>query len=603
MHTQLKTRYIILSALVLISVAVSAAAPPSATRQKARYYYLEGARRQAAGELPEAYELFKKAYLTDPLYEEAASAYGMNRLLVQTDSMQAKQELKNSLAMMRPYVDAYPADIFEARSYAYVASRLDTVTEAIRVYERLDSLRPSETMTLIQLADAYMMARKQDKALEALQRYETTEGKSPQLSLKKMSFMLAKGDTLDAVAEANALIATNPKEPAFHILKGNLFEVIGDNDSVLACYKRAEALNPDNGAAKISLANYYKTVGDSVGYDRKVYEALLSEDFQMEEKLSLLSEYLQTLLDDSSDTARGDHLFEVLMEQYPHEAQVLDLAARYSGAKGEYAAAEQQIGYAIDQDPSNPQYWMQLIRYQMADKRPEEAMKTFRRAGEHIEITDAMRLMYASAAGMAKDFAEGEKMYAELIHQVAPGLPVGEKLEEDSPLLNTLGYEDATRLSSLYNMLGDMYYSAGQLDKTYEAYDNSLLFYPMNQLTLNNYAYFLAENDGDLDRALEMSRKAIDQDMENETFLDTYAWILFKKREYKEALEYQRKAIEAAEAHGEREGGELYDHLGDILFMNHLPDEALENWNKALKLDPDNALIKKKVQHKTFFFK
>ncbi len=599
----MKTRYLILTALALLSMAAAFAARPSAQRQKARYYYLEGARRQAAGEMPEAYELYKKAYLTDPLYEEAASAYGMNRLLVQTDSMQTKQELKRSLAMMRPYVDAYPADLFEARSYAYVASRLDTVSESIRVYERLDSLKPSETMTLIQLADAYMMAHKEDKALEALERFETTEGKSPQLSLKKMSFMLAKGDTLDAVKEADALIATNPKEPAFLILKGNLYEVIGNNDSVLVCYERAEALNPDNGSAKIALANYYKTVGDSVGYDKKVYEALLSEDFQMEEKLGLLSEYLQTLLDDSSDTARGDHLFEVLMEQYPHEAQVLDLAARYSGAKGEYAEAEQQIGYAIDQDPANPQYWMQLIRYQLADNRPKDAMKTFHRAGEHIEITDAMRLMYASAASMAKDFDEAEKMYGELIHNVAPGLPVGDKLAEDSPLLNTLGYEDATRLSSLYNMLGDMYYSAEKLDKAYEAYDNSLLFYPMNQLTLNNYAYFLAENDGDLDRALEMSRKAIDQDMENETYLDTYAWILFKKKDYKEALEYQRKAIEAAEAHGERDGGELYDHLGDILFMNHQPDEALENWKKALKLDPDNALIKKKVQHKTFFFK
>lgn len=592
-----------MTALAFLTVAVTLGARPSAVRQKARYYYLEGARRQAVGELPEAYEFYKKAYFTDPLYEEAASAYGMNRLLVQTDSMQSKQELKNSLALMRSYVDAYPADIFEARSYAYVASRLDTISETIRVYERLDSLKPSETMTLIQLADAYMMAHKEDKALEALERYETIEGKSPQLSLKKMSFMLVKGDTLDAVSEADALIATNPKEPAFLILKGNLFEVIGDNDSVLDCYQRAEALNPDNGSAKIALANYYKTVGDSVAYDKKVYEALLSEDFEMEDKLSLLSEYLQTLLDASSDTARGDHLFEVLMNQYPHQAQVLDLAARYSGAKGEYAAAEQQIGYAIDQDPSNPQYWVQLMRYQMADKRPEDAMKTFNRASEHIEITDAIRLLYASAAGMAKDFAEGERMYAELIHNVAPGLPIDRKVEENSPLLKTLGYDEVTRLSSLYNMLGDMYYSADQLDKTFMAYDNSLLFYPMNQLTLNNYAYFLAENDGDLDRALEMSRKAIDQDMENETFLDTYAWILFKKKEYKEALEYQRKAIEAAEAHGEREGAELYDHLGDILFMNHLPDEALENWKKALELDPDNALVKKKVQHKTFFFK
>ena len=597
----MKLRNLILPAIALLAVVGATASSPSPQRMKARYYYLEGARRQAMGDMPSAYELYKKAYLTDSLYEEAASAYGMNRLVVQTDSMQSKKELRRSLALMRPYVDAYPADMFESKSYAYVASRLDTLSEAIRVYERLDSLKPSDTMTLIQLADAYMMAHKEDKALDALERFERSEGKSPQLSLKKMSFMLAKGDTLDAVKEADALIATNPKEPAYRILKGNLFEVIGDNDSVFACYTQAENLNPDNGSAKIALATYYKAVGDSVGYDKKVYEALLSEDFEMEEKLSLLSEYLQTLLDDSSDTSRGDHLFEVLMEQYPHQAQVLDLAARYSGAKGEFANAEEQIGYAIDLNPNRPEYWAQLMRYQIAGDRPKEAMKTFERAGEHIPVSDTLRMMYATAAAQAKDYAAAENIYGEMIHAVVPGLPLTEEIA-DKNVLNTLDFEAVTTLSNLYNMLGDMYYASGDLDKTYKAYDNSLFFYAMNPMTLNNYAYFLSENGGDLDRALEMSRKALDQSMDNETYLDTYAWILFKKKDYKEALEYQQKAIEMAAEHGDRESAELYDHLGDILFMNHQPEEALANWKKALKLDPENALIKKKVQHKTFFF-
>ncbi|MDE6768199.1 MAG: tetratricopeptide repeat protein, partial [Muribaculaceae bacterium] len=87
----------------------------------------------------------------------------------------------------------------------------------------------------------------------------------------------------------------------------------------------------------------------------------------------------------------------------------------------------------------------------------------------------------------------------------------------------------------------------------------------------------------------------------NYTYLDTMAWVLFKRKEYKEALEFQRKAIEIAEQKGEP-AAEFYNHLGDILFMNHNPEEALENWKKALQMEPDNALLKKKVNHKTFFF-
>ena len=78
--------------------------------------------------------------------------------------------------------------------------------------------------------------------------------------------------------------------------------------------------------------------------------------------------------------------------------------------------------------------------------------------------------------------------------------------------------------------------------------------------------------------------------------------MLFKKKDYKEALEYQRKALEAAEKNGQVENAEFYSHYGDILFMNHLPEEALENWKKALKLEPDDELLKKKVENKTFFY-
>lgn len=36
--------------------------------------------------------------------------------------------------------------------------------------------------------------------------------------------------------------------------------------------------------------------------------------------------------------------------------------------------------------------------------------------------------------------------------------------------------------------------------------------------------------------------------------------------------------------------------------MNGEPKEAVEFWKKALELDPDNALIQKKVKHKTYFY-
>lgn len=586
---------------LLFAGSATATPPDGPERRRARYYYLEGARKQAMGKKADAYEYFKKAYNCDTTYAEAAQAYGLNRMVIQTDSMQSTRELKRSMAMLGRYVDLYPGDFFESRSYAYIASRLDSAGEAIRIYGRLAGLEPKNSVNLLQLADAYMQTRNSDKALEVLDRFEAAEGDSPQLAMKRMGILLVKGDTTEALNTADKLIATNVNEPTFRLLKGNLFEVIGRKDSTLNQYLAAERLSPGNGAVKLSLAQYYKDEGDSINYDNKIYEAMLSEDFVLEEKLGLITEYLQTLLDAKSDTQRGDHLFDVLRQQYPHEAQVLELAARYSAAKGDFDTACEEISYAVDQDPSNINYWAQLMRYQLAAEKGADAVATYRRAVEYVLPNESLKLMLGSAASMAKDYALAEQAYADLIHTTAANLPLDTPVTDDS-VRKRMSYDDLTRLSTIYNMLGDMYYQAGDTQKAYGAYDNSLYFYSQNPMTLNNYAYFLCEDGVDLDKARAMSEQAVEIDGENATYLDTYAWILFRLKEYKEALEWQTKAVDAAEKNGDAENAEFFSHLGDILFMNHLADEALENWKKALKLDPDNKLLKKKVTHKTFFF-
>ena len=101
------------------------------------------------------------------------------------------------------------------------------------------------------------------------------------------------------------------------MLKGNLYEVIGNNDSTLAYYQQAESLSPDNGSAKIALANYYKSIGDSVAFDNKMYEALLSEDFDPVQKASILEDYLKNLLNDRSDTGEATICLRCLSNSIP----------------------------------------------------------------------------------------------------------------------------------------------------------------------------------------------------------------------------------------------------------------------------------------------
>ena len=53
---------------------------------------------------------------------------------------------------------------------------------------------------------------------------------------------------------------------------------------------------------------------------------------------------------------------------------------------------------------------------------------------------------------------------------------------------------------------------------------------------LNNYAYFLSEENKDLDKAHKMAKKVFEKFPQMPTYVDTYAWVLFIKKDYKEAL-------------------------------------------------------------------
>lgn len=553
---------------IIASLCAFIAFSDEVDKKKARYFFLQGSLEASNNNMPQAYEYFKKAYELDPGYLDAAFTYGGQRLFIQTDTLQSDKELKKSLRLMQEYVDYNPLDLYASQMYGYVTTALDTLEETVRVYENVYKLMPRETQILPPLAEAYMRLMKNKEAIGALERYENIEGKSKDVSLKKISFMLASKDTVGALGEVTLLIESNPRDPFSHILKGNLYEVIGNNDSVLKAYKEAEILAPDNGAVKMSLAQYYRSTGDSIMLDNMVYEALLSEEFELEDKLSILGDYLQKLLDESGDRQRGDHLFSVLQEQYPHEPDVLDMAARYAAAKGDFSGAAEAIRYAIDMDPTNEKYWLMLLSYELTEKKYQEAVKDFQKSKEHIVPSLQLKNLYAAAASMLEDNDVAEKIMTDLLRETDERLfPSQESKDVLEQIRGSLDYDGIVWVSSLYCMLGDLHYKSGDADKGFREYETSLYFLPDNALTLNNFAYFLSEEDKDLEKAKKMSRRSLDLVENNATYLDTYAWILYKLGEYGEAMDYMKLALElAGEAGDDNEEYKIhYDAIKEAL--------------------------------------
>ncbi len=566
---------------------------------KARYYYIEGSVALAEGRTPEAYELIKKAAETDPEYTEAAYNYALIRMSMRNDTLQSQSEVQRSIAMMRPFVEQYPEEFTEAMNYSYLAARSGDIDEAIRVAERTDSLAPDLTGTLLQLMQYYSVKQDYEKAINALNRYERIEGNDPEITLRKFAFMLSKGDTLGLISENQRLVEENPVNPEYLLIKGNVFEAIEMPDSALAVYKKAETLAPDDGRTKLILANFYLQEGDSAAYDLKSREALLSDNIMLDEKLEMMSRYMHNILTDSADTSRGTRLFDGLLAQYPHEPMVLDLGAQYFSAINNMPRAEELMAYATDLDPDNPNYWLRLTTFYHIDEKYPQAIATAEKAIEKLgkDTPEALFTVYSAAALMDGEYDKAMNILQTQLDSLLPGALLSDSVNTVLEKAANLDYESLMKLASIYGLTGDCYSKIKDYPEAIRIYEICIALDPSNLMSINNYAYFLALESRDLDKAEEYSRKTVEEQPENPTYLDTLAYILYLKGEYAEALSIQEKAVEKLEDTSESEG-EYWDHLGDIQYKMGLKDKALENWEKAKANGCDNKNLPEKIRTK-----
>ena len=583
------------------TLAGKTAASPNASehRAKARYYYVEGSGALAEGRIPEAYELFKKAAKADPGYAEANYTYALMRMTLRNDTLSTPTETGRSVSLMKGYVDRYPGETEEAMNYSFLVARSGDLDEAIRVAERSDSIEGGLPNILLPLAQYYGAKQDYAKAISTLERYERIEGNDPDIALRKFTLMYMQGDSARIVSESARLVSENPLSPDYLLIRGYALESIAMPDSALASYQRAEALAPDDGRVKLTLANYYLEKGDSVAYDQKSSEAILSENIELDEKLDMMRRYMQNIIADSTaDSRRGARLFDGLLKQYPHEPAVLDLGAQYSATVGDYARARELMAYATDLEPENPDYWIRLAHFNFADDRYKDAVEVCERAMEKLQ--DAPRglmLVYATASSLSENYEKAREAYQKLLEMELPDAYLTDDAQTMLQKAGKLPYESLMRVANIFQMVGDGSFKTGDIARSTKEYDVVLALNPDDAIAMNNYAYYLAIGGGDLDKAEELSRKSVEAQPENPTSLDTLAWILYLKGRYAEALEIQEKAM--ANITPEAEGsGEYWDHMGDIQYMNGLKDQAVESWKKALERDKGNKEIEDKIKNR-----
>ena len=154
-----------------------------------------------------------------------------------------------------------------------------------------------------------------------------------------------------------------------------------------------------------------------------------------------------------------------------------------------------------------------------------------------------------------------------------------------------LVFDNKPLQENFYFYLASAHEKAKNFNKCDSYFEKALKLNPNNALLINNYAYSLAQRGQNLTKAIELAQKANQLVPLQASFLDTKGWVQYKLKNYSEALEILKVAIDA----GGNTSGEVLDHYGDALFQTGNKTEALIYWKKAKELGVDNPFIDQKI--------
>lgn len=606
------------------SAPAKSPAGDAADRLKASYLFVEAVDAMNDSRIDDAMLLLDRAASLDPGDIDIAAARGE---LVFGTGMGDSTDFARAYDAIRDRYLANPADVDNGLRWANLALKLSRLDDVRRAYEALNAAHPARTDFALNLAWIQAMdvlkgdTASFDRAMAIYDRLEQGMGVDPVIINQRVRALALASDTAGMVHELTRLYRSAPTDPDINMLVGRTFSAINMPDSAILYYDRACALDSTNGEAYLVRAEYYMSQGDSARYDTEVFRALESPNLEFEPKFDILTNYVRALYEDTTRVGRIGRLFEVMQTIHPGEADLHNLYGSYLATIDSLGPASEQFGYAADLAPDDPYNWQFLIQTAVG-------------AGDTIRAVEAGRKAIPSFP---------DNLYF-------PFVTAGLVMETEGPqqaldILDDFDVSEFTNteaLSSYHQTRGDMLYKLNLTDSAFAEYEVALEYDPMNAGAQNNAAYFMACENVNLDRAREMIENAVASDPTNPTYLDTYAWVLFKQKDYPSArlqidlalgaytdstdvtppdpkaadelpvaelepgatgpAEVVEEVTAIEEVLFEEPSAEVYEHAGDIYFMTGEPEQAVVFWEKALELDPGNARILKKVKNKAYFF-
>ncbi|MBN2742894.1 MAG: tetratricopeptide repeat protein [Marinilabiliaceae bacterium] len=511
------------------------------------------------------YEANKEKFLGN--YEKSVTYYA-ECLRIDSTSSVCLYELANiysginqygkAAELMQKAVHFNPLNEWYQLALADLFHRTEKISEAIKIYEHLVKIKPQSEEYLYTLSQLYAQSNQFTLALKTLDRLESEIGFNETIIMEKMKIYIHLNNEKLSYAEVEKLIKKYPGQVIYLGYLADLYSYFKKYDKAITTYTKMLSMDPTYESVYFSMASIYYQRNDTLLFKTNYSKAINSKHVALEQKIQKLIPFL--ISDNPESSSFNDNELEQFFQQllilHPFDSQGYILYGNFLRNRGKSDLALVKFQTAIELEPTNEQLWQDILFLQAELRLFTDMLLTGNNALSYFPSNGVITLLYSSALMQCNKANEAVSVINAIVDTITNNPPLK---------------------GQLYALLGDAAYKAGLSDTAFVAYDEALKINDRNLGVLNNYSYYLSLDNRDLDKAEKMSSRTIELEPGNSTFLDTYAWILFKKGRYLEA----KFIIERAIDNGGDTNFEIVEHYGDILYFNGDVQNAIIQWEKA----------------------
>ena len=491
--------------------------------------------------------------------EKAAGIYfTLSKLYYNTSRYE--DALSNALEALK--IDPDNLDYKENAADVYII--LNDYDNALKNLRQVYEKRPNDINIIYNIGRIYEVKKMPSEAIKYYEKI-TEDFQYDETVLQRMiNIYEGYKDYANEAAAMEKLLTLNPTDITLKYSLASTYEKIPDYDNAIKVYDDILRVDPKNREVQTELIRiYFRQDRNDLAFEK--FGKLINKDsVDYNSKIGIALAYYDAAKDDSTALSVAESILETVEQSYPSEWMPEFYLALIDIREGRKESAEQKLKAVLQRADTSIEAYVQVGFAFYDQNRLNDALNIFTDGVN--KFPDDFRL----------NFLTGNTYYT--LGKQKESLLYLEKALSISP-------SDINTLSTL----GIIYDNLKMDPECEKLYEQAFKYYPDNVLLLNNYAYFLSERGIKLKEALEMSRKTIEKEPENSSYLDTYGWIFYQMKDYKNAKKYIEQAVKIGS------NAVLLEHLGDVYEGLDDIDHAIRYWNESLKLDPNNKDVINKL--------